>query len=73
MINGAVAFFDNPGANDALYRSVGGVRVFDIENPFQPREVGFYVPPNPAKMMDPPIAGTSHSVISEKATAQSAW
>ena len=30
-----------------------GVRVFDIENPFQPREVGFYVPPNPERMVDP--------------------
>jgi hypothetical protein len=30
-----------------------GVRAYDIENPFQPREVGFYVPPNPARMMDP--------------------
>jgi len=29
------------------------VRVFDIENPFQPREVGFYVPPNPERMIDP--------------------
>ena len=30
-----------------------GVRVFDLENPFQPREVGYYVPPNPERMMDP--------------------
>jgi hypothetical protein len=30
-----------------------GVRVYDIENPFQPREVGFYVPPNPERMIDP--------------------
>src|SRR2546422_57371 len=30
-----------------------GVRVFDIENPFQPREVAFYVPPNPERMVDP--------------------
>ncbi len=30
-----------------------GVRVYDIENPFQPREVGYYVPPNPERMMDP--------------------
>ena len=30
-----------------------GVRAYDIENPFQPREVGFYVPPNPTRMMDP--------------------
>ncbi|PYM19866.1 MAG: hypothetical protein DMD81_02890 [Candidatus Rokuibacteriota bacterium] len=30
-----------------------GVRVFDIQNPFQPREVGYYVPPNPERMVDP--------------------
>jgi hypothetical protein len=30
-----------------------GVRVFDIADQFRPREVAFYVPPNPAKMMDP--------------------
>jgi ABC-type branched-subunit amino acid transport system ATPase component len=30
-----------------------GVRAYDIENPFQPREVGFYVPPNPERMIDP--------------------
>jgi len=30
-----------------------GVRVFDIENPFQPREVGFYVPASPERMVDP--------------------
>ena len=30
-----------------------GVRAYDISNQFQPREVGFYVPPNPARMMDP--------------------
>ena len=30
-----------------------GVRVFDIENAFQPREVGYFVPPNPARMFDP--------------------
>jgi hypothetical protein len=30
-----------------------GLRVFDIENPFQPREVGFYVPPAPERMVDP--------------------
>ncbi|MFI4987045.1 MAG: LVIVD repeat-containing protein [Alphaproteobacteria bacterium] len=30
-----------------------GVRVYDIENPFQPREVGYYVPEKPARMMDP--------------------
>ena len=30
-----------------------GVRVFDIENQFQPREIAFYVPQNPMRMMDP--------------------
>jgi len=30
-----------------------GVRVYDIENPFQPQEVAYYVPPNPERMMDP--------------------
>lgn len=30
-----------------------GVRVYDIGNPFQPREVAYYVPSNPARMMDP--------------------
>lgn len=30
-----------------------GVRIFDIDNPFQPREVGYYVPPKPKRMMDP--------------------
>jgi hypothetical protein len=30
-----------------------GVRAYDIDNPFQPREVGYFVPPNPTRMMDP--------------------
>ena len=30
-----------------------GVRVYDIENAFQPREVAFYVPANPTHMFDP--------------------
>ncbi len=30
-----------------------GVRVYDIEDQFRPKEIGYYVPPNPAKMMDP--------------------
>ena len=29
------------------------MRVYDIENPFQPREVGFYVPPDPERLIDP--------------------
>ena len=30
-----------------------GVRAYYISNAFQPREVGYFVPPNPTKMMDP--------------------
>jgi hypothetical protein len=30
-----------------------GVRVFDIANQFQPREVAYYVPTNPTRMIDP--------------------
>src|SRR5215471_2046806 len=30
-----------------------GVRAYDIDNPFQPREIGYYVPPNPERMYDP--------------------
>jgi hypothetical protein len=30
-----------------------GVRAYDIENQYQPREVGYYVPPDPTRMMDP--------------------
>ena len=30
-----------------------GVRVYDIENAFHPREVGYFVPPDPARMFDP--------------------
>ena len=26
---------------------------YDIANPFRPREVGYYVPPDPERMMDP--------------------
>ena len=29
------------------------MRAYDIQNPFQPREVGYFVPPNPARMFDP--------------------
>ncbi len=30
-----------------------GVRAYDIKNPFAPREIGYFVPPNPARMFDP--------------------
>lgn len=30
-----------------------GVRVFDIENPFRPEEVGYFVPPKPPVFMEP--------------------
>jgi hypothetical protein len=30
-----------------------GVRAYDISNAFAPREVGYFVPSNPGKMMDP--------------------
>jgi hypothetical protein len=36
----------------ATYQNAG-VRVFDIHNQFQPRQVAFYVPPAPEKMFDP--------------------
>ena len=36
----------------ATYHNAG-VRVFDLENPFQPREVGYFVPRNPERMFDP--------------------
>jgi hypothetical protein len=36
----------------ATYHNAG-VRVFDIENAFQPREAGFFVPPDPERMFDP--------------------
>jgi hypothetical protein len=36
----------------ATYHNAG-VRVFDIENAFQPREAGFFVPLDPERMFDP--------------------
>ncbi len=35
----------------ATYQNAG-VRVFDIRNQYQPRQVAYYVPPKPAKMYD---------------------
>jgi hypothetical protein len=29
------------------------VRVYDIKNPFAPRETAYFVPPNPERMYDP--------------------
>jgi hypothetical protein len=31
----------------------GGVRVFDIKNQFQPREIAYWVPPVPTRLIDP--------------------
>lgn len=47
----------------ATYNNAG-VRAFDIRNPYQPVEVGAYVPPPPARMLDhrpgiPPILHTN--------------
>ncbi len=36
----------------ATYHNAG-VRAYDIGNPFQPKEVGHYVPPDPAALVDP--------------------
>lgn len=36
----------------ATYQNAG-VRVFDVADPFAPREVGAFVPPAPARMYDP--------------------
>ena len=30
-----------------------GVRVYDIENQFSPREIAYYVPPDPETLFDP--------------------
>src|SRR5581483_7566616 len=30
-----------------------GLRVYDIENQFSPREIGYYVPPDPDRLFDP--------------------
>jgi hypothetical protein len=46
----------------ATYQNAG-LRIFDIQNPFRPEEVGYFVPPLPAKMMDsrPEIVRQLHS------------
>jgi len=31
----------------------GGVRIYDINNPFRPEEVAFFVPPPPRVLVDP--------------------
>ena len=49
---------NRPGAFQSSHHIVAtyhnaGVRVFDIENPFQPREAAYFVPPDPERMYDP--------------------
>jgi hypothetical protein len=36
----------------ATYQSAG-LRIFDLANPFRPEEVAYFVPPPPARMVDP--------------------
>ncbi len=36
----------------ATYRNAG-VRAYDIDDPFRPREIAYFVPPDPERMMDP--------------------
>jgi hypothetical protein len=36
----------------ATYQNAG-VRAYNIDDPFRPKEIGYYVPPNPERMMDP--------------------
>jgi hypothetical protein len=47
----------------ATYQNAG-LRVYDIRNPFRPEEIGYFVPPNPVRMMDPrpDIKKVLHSV-----------
>jgi hypothetical protein len=55
---------NRPGAwqDDTLIYATywsAGVRVFDTTNPYQPREVGYYVPPTPV----PQPGGEPHAAI----------
>jgi hypothetical protein len=36
----------------ATYQNAG-VRAYDIDDPFRPREIGYFVPPDPERMIDP--------------------
>ena len=45
----------------ATYQNAG-LRVFDLENPYRPTEIGYYVPPPPQRIMDP-RAGVSSQVL----------
>jgi hypothetical protein len=36
----------------ATYQNAG-LRIFDIDNPYRPEEIGYFVPPPPARWMDP--------------------
>jgi hypothetical protein len=47
----------------ATYQNAG-LRVYDIRNPFRPEEIGYFVPPNPKRMIDPrpDIKKVLHSV-----------
>ncbi len=38
------------------------MRIFDIRNPFRPEEIGYFVPPPPARSMDP-RPGTSKAIL----------
>ena len=48
-----------------------GVRVFDIDNPYQPKEIGAFVPAPPTKLIDPrpnrPLVLHSADVFVDKA------
>lgn len=42
-------------SDDTLFATFqsGGVRIYDIANPFRPRETAHFVPPPPARLVDP--------------------